>query len=206
MSSKALRWLELTAVLLEHLHPATRDEIFVRVAAYGVARQMAASDQVQGSGNAPESARRKFERDKDELRALGLTIETIRIAGGNAASQVGYVLRAGADGPISLSVSPARGSGGRSGPAEWQVSEDDLGVIDECLTRLAALRGHPLHAAAASAQRAISAGTVDSELGGQGPIRLMPQEQLALQVALALNTRGVAIGQRLARAWNPDSG
>ena len=62
--SKAARWLDLVAYLLQHRYPVTRDQIFEQVRDY--------------SGD-HESARRKFERDKVELRALGIEIETVRL-------------------------------------------------------------------------------------------------------------------------------
>jgi hypothetical protein len=206
MTSKTLRWLELTSVLLQPRVPLTRDEIFERIAAYGLERQMAASDHVVRPGTAGESARRKFERDKGDLRIRGLMVETIRIAGGgNSSGQVGYVLRPAGDRPVRLHVSAGANPASQSSQTDWYVGAEDLGVIDDCLTRLGALRGHPLHQAAASAQRAINAGTVDGELGGSRPAQLMPQEQLALQVSLLLETRGASIAGRLARAWNPDA-
>jgi proteasome accessory factor B len=79
MTAKTPRWLDLVAYLLGHHFPVTREQIFEKVAGY--------------DGNA-ESARRKFERDKDELRALGIAIETVDLAPDSGdASQTGYVLK-----------------------------------------------------------------------------------------------------------------
>ena len=51
---KPTRWLDLVAFLLDRRYPVTREQIFAKVGGYD---------------GEPESARRKFERDKDELRA-----------------------------------------------------------------------------------------------------------------------------------------
>ena len=64
---KATRWLDLIAFLLYKRFPATREDIFDNVRGY------LAGD----VSDDPESRRRTFERDKDELRALGIPIETV---------------------------------------------------------------------------------------------------------------------------------
>jgi predicted DNA-binding transcriptional regulator YafY len=69
--SKAERWLNLLAFLLDHRYPVTRKEILSQVEDYK--RDWATGDQVR-----QESTRRKFERDKSELRQLGITIEPER--------------------------------------------------------------------------------------------------------------------------------
>ena len=63
---KATRWLDLIAFLLNRRYPVTREEIFDHVRGYTAG----------GMSKDPESRRRQFERDKDELRALGIGIET----------------------------------------------------------------------------------------------------------------------------------
>jgi proteasome accessory factor B len=69
---KTARWLDLIAFLLQHKYPVPRDDIFRAVRGYGV-------DPDDATDTALESARRKFERDKDELRALGIAIETLPV-------------------------------------------------------------------------------------------------------------------------------
>ena len=59
--SKSARWLELLAFLLAHRAPVKRPEIFAAVKGYG-----APGD----DETAFESARRKFERDKDLPKIL----------------------------------------------------------------------------------------------------------------------------------------
>jgi proteasome accessory factor B len=84
---KSARWLELLAYLLVHRAPVKRREIFVAVKGYG---------DPGDDETAFESARRKFERDKDELRALGINIETIALPhAAHDEPQHGYRLAAG---------------------------------------------------------------------------------------------------------------
>jgi hypothetical protein len=80
MTAKTPRWLDLVAFLLQHRFPVTREQIF---------------DKVEGYDGERESARRKFERDKDELRALGIDIETVDMAPDSGdTTQAGYRLKA----------------------------------------------------------------------------------------------------------------
>ncbi|MFL5519203.1 MAG: helix-turn-helix transcriptional regulator, partial [Gemmatimonadales bacterium] len=64
-SPKLQRWLDLLAALLRRHYPVTFDELIPDVPAYAAPGQKA------------ESRRRTFERDKDELRAFGVPIETV---------------------------------------------------------------------------------------------------------------------------------
>jgi proteasome accessory factor B len=89
-AEKTTRWLDLIAFPLQHRFPVTRQEILEHVGGYLDPAGADADDP-----RAIESARRKFERDKDELRALGIEIETVQLpdhAGDEPAA--GYRLRA----------------------------------------------------------------------------------------------------------------
>lgn len=69
--SKTQRWLDLIALLLRNRKvPASVDEIMEQIPAY--TRPWAGGDE-----KAKASVRRMFERDKDELRALGIPIESV---------------------------------------------------------------------------------------------------------------------------------
>lgn len=69
--SKTQRWLDLIALLLRNRRtPASVDEIMEQIPAY--ARQWDGGDE-----KARASVRRTFERDKDELRALGIPIDSV---------------------------------------------------------------------------------------------------------------------------------
>jgi len=67
--SKTQRLLDLVAYLLGRRMPVTVEEILERVPAY--TRALA-----EGDDRAMASTRRMFERDKDELRALGIPLES----------------------------------------------------------------------------------------------------------------------------------
>ena len=64
-SPKLQRWLDLLAALLRRHYPVTFEELIPDVPAYAA------------PGQKSESRRRTFERDKDELRAFGVPIETV---------------------------------------------------------------------------------------------------------------------------------
>jgi proteasome accessory factor B len=68
-SVKLQRWIDLLAALLTRKYPATLDQLFREVPAYAAAG-------LDPKTKAYQSARRKFERDKDELRGYGIPIET----------------------------------------------------------------------------------------------------------------------------------
>lgn len=61
--AKTQRFLDLIAALLRHRYPVSLEQLREEVPEYG-----------EGD---PDSVRRKFERDKDELRGLGVDIETV---------------------------------------------------------------------------------------------------------------------------------
>lgn len=69
--TKTQRWLDLIALLLNRKLPLTVEQIMERIPAYA---QAAAG----GDATALATTRRMFERDKDELRAAGIPIETVR--------------------------------------------------------------------------------------------------------------------------------
>lgn len=62
---KIQRWIDLLAALLSRRTPATFEELIPDVPAYAA------------GGQSAETRRRMFERDKDELRAYGVPIETV---------------------------------------------------------------------------------------------------------------------------------
>lgn len=81
---KLQRWLDLIAFLVGHRYPVTVDQIMEAVPAYALG--------LGGEDVDDESVRRMFERDKDELRAHGIPIETVafNVQGGDQDS--GYRL------------------------------------------------------------------------------------------------------------------
>ena len=68
--SKVQRWLDLIAYLVGRHFPVPVEELMERLPAYSF-------DWRDGSEKVRASVRRKFERDKDELRELGIPLETV---------------------------------------------------------------------------------------------------------------------------------
>ncbi|MGH7550830.1 MAG: helix-turn-helix transcriptional regulator [Gemmatimonadota bacterium] len=82
--TKLQRWLDLIAFLIGRRYPVTVDEIMEDVHAYG-----------RGAGGGmttDDSVRRMFERDKKELRVLGIPIETVEFSVRDAEQSSGYRL------------------------------------------------------------------------------------------------------------------
>ncbi len=73
--SKLQRWLDLIAYLVGRRYPVAVEAIMEEVPAYALTLE---------KGTAADSVRRTFERDKDELRALGIPIETVEAGDGTA--------------------------------------------------------------------------------------------------------------------------
>ncbi len=148
-TAKTARWLDLIAYLLQHRYPVTREDIFARVRGY-------LDDPAGADATAQESARRAFERDKDELRGLGIEIETVPMpdAPGDEPAQGYRLLPRGFYAPY-LELEPA-GSGRElpyRGLHRIVVSPDELRALDEATARVAAMGVPPFSRAAASARR-----------------------------------------------------
>ena len=68
--SKVQRWPDLIAYLIGRHFPVPVEELMERLPAY-------ARDWRSGGETVRASVRRKFERDKDELREMGIPLETV---------------------------------------------------------------------------------------------------------------------------------
>ena len=154
-TTKTARWLDLLAYLLQHRFPVTREEIYLHVQAY--------RDDYQGAegsepGNA-ESLRRKFERDKDDLRELGVEIETVTLpdqAGDEPAT--GYRLRDRQFYLPYLELREGKGSAERPYPGLLRIpiAREEVAMLDRATQRVAQLVDSPLAEAAASARRKLA--------------------------------------------------
>jgi proteasome accessory factor B len=148
---KTTRWLDLIAFLLSHRFPVTREQIYESVSGYKDDWENADDDKAR------ESLRRKFERDKDELRELGVNIEVLELAnraGDEAAA--GYRLKAGdfylpylqlEQDSVSTAERPYPGL------RSITVPREDLDLLDRATQRLAEHPTFPLREAARSARR-----------------------------------------------------
>ena len=143
---KVARWLDLLAYLLQHRYPVSREQIFESVAGY---REGGDSERAR------ESARRMFERDKAELRALG--IEICRPGRGVQGDEPrdGYQLA-----PrdfylpyLELVTDPQARHRPYQSLRQIEVTREDVRRLDRVTAKLAAHPTFPLAAAAASARR-----------------------------------------------------
>lgn len=142
-AAKTARWLNLIAFLLQHRFPVTREAIFGHVVGYG------------GAG---ETARRKFERDKDDLRSLGIEIETVSLAA-HAGGDPGAAYRLRARGVYLPYLELADDQEPRRpyhGLDQIVLTRAELSVLDRATRWLADQSEAPLARAAASARRKLA--------------------------------------------------
>ncbi len=148
---KLLRWLDLIAALLRRHGAATFEEIRRDVPAY-------APGSVQDA-----SIMRTFERDKDELRALGIPIQTLADDQGNTARYrlkpeafyLPYLTICASAMPSALelrSIPRPSGIGFQRLPV-LSVTPDERAIFQRAATRVGTLGNASLAADAASAMR-----------------------------------------------------
>lgn len=172
-STKLQRWLDLIACLVGRRYPITVDEVFERVPAYVPATET--DDQI-----ALDSSRKMFERDKKELRELGIPIETVDFTVEGETDQ-GYRLTSR---DFYLPYLRLAGASGEPRPSD--VDEVDLRVEEARIARWALdevdeLPAFPLEREARSAHRKLSfdltPGGIDAppvlyaERAGEGDLR-----------------------------------
>ena len=154
---KAARWLDLLAFLMQRRFPVTREEIYKAVGDYGEG----------GDAAAREAVRRRFERDKDELRELGVEIETVELpqsAGDPDAS--GYRLKERDfylpylefRAPDAPAAAARTGAAAGPYPSLFRIvlTKSDVALLDRATSRVAAHTGTPLGDAAVSARRKLA--------------------------------------------------
>lgn len=152
--TKAERWLNLLAFLVDHRSPVAREEIFTAVDDYR-------EDWKAGDETRRESVRRKFERDKKELRTLGIVIEPgpQKITTSHSEQEVdGYQLKASALYLPYLELSGGKPKSGRPYASLPSVSlkPEEFLVLRRAAERVQALGDSALGASAASAVRKLS--------------------------------------------------
>lgn len=150
--SKAERWLNLLAFLLDRRSPVPREEILSQVDDY----KRDWRDKAKR-----ESVRRKFERDKKELKALGIAIEPqpAKVEAGHTSMPVdGYQLHTRDFYlPYLTLVDPRRVR--TPGPYTLEsiaVSAAEQDILRRAAERVLALGSSPLWPSAASALRKLS--------------------------------------------------
>ena len=140
---KTSRWLDLVAYLLGRYYGATREEIFRDVTSY--------------EGKA-ESKRRMFERDKVELRSLGIDIEKVdnpAAAGSDEFSKYRLKPRK-AYLPYLHLHNEASGTPPYRDLERIVLSRDDLEVLDRATRALSEQHNTPFAEPAASARRKLA--------------------------------------------------
>src|SRR5437870_5070987 len=196
--TKTERWLNLLAFLLDHHYPVTREEILSQVDDYK-------ADWLKGDDKTRESVRRKFERDKKELKALGVVIEPLkdRVMADHAGQEVeAYVLKPRDFYLPYFEVRTAKGARVPRHPYFLNavtLDSADLPILRRAAERVTALRDTPLGAAAQSALRKVSfdlpeLGVGDEERAFQQPTRLGLDEHFALLRRAVEERRAVRCG------------
>jgi len=151
--SKLQRWIDLVAFLAARRYPVSREELWRQIPAYqgGLSEDKTVENRV----------RRMFERDKEELRAAGISIRhPERVPGGNPTDF--YLLDRN-----DFSLPPARrvsevGSGGR----HFEVTESEAAAALLGLRELMGLPAFPLRDSARSAFQKLSF-DLDANTGGE---------------------------------------
>jgi proteasome accessory factor B len=178
--AKTARWLDLIAFLLQRKYPVDRDEIFRRVRGYGL-------EPDDAGPRAREAARRKFERDKDDLRGLGIAIETLPLAH-RAADQSAAAYRLRPAGFYLPYFELDQGAPPAPHPyadlPRVPLSRREARVLDRATRRLAQRAEFPLVEAARSLRRKLA---FDLPLSDPAVERMLadplpPQGQAALDV------------------------
>jgi proteasome accessory factor B len=165
-TTKLQRWLDLIAFLVARKHPVSVDEVLEHVPSY-------ASPLVTDDAKALEASRKMFERDKRDLRAFGIPIETVSFVVGGSDAQEGYRLerkdfylpylrlleQAGpAAGGRDASDATAEGSVGKRmlGVAELSIAPEEARDAREALEMIARLEASPFVREVSSALRKLA--------------------------------------------------
>jgi len=153
--TKLQRWLDLIAYLVARRHPVAVDEILEHIPAY-------ASPLETDDTKALDASRKTFERDKRELRAFGIPLETVRFSIGHAEAQEGYRLeRRNFYLPylrLIGSAGPSKGAEGARmlGVAELEIAPEDARDAREALELIGHLDGSPFVREVSSALRKLA--------------------------------------------------
>ncbi|MDP2955033.1 MAG: WYL domain-containing protein [Longimicrobiales bacterium] len=153
--SKLQRWLDLVAYLAGRRYPVSAEQLWSAIPAY--------AEGLEGGSKDPETVRRMFERDKDELREMGIPIETVtfHIDQGTEESH-GYRLAIrDFHLPYLRLVREAEAEAGKKypkppPPREFMVRDEEAGAALEGLRDVASLPGFPLRREARSAFRKLA--------------------------------------------------
>ena len=190
--SKTERWLNLLAYLLDKRYPVTREQILSEVEDYR-------TDWLKNTPTARESLRRKFERDKRELRELGVTLspEGRKVAAAHTDMEVeAYLLRPRDLYLPYLELSAAGAPPVRSYPIpSIALKAEGLAILRRAAERILALGAGPLGAPAASALRKLS---FDLPVVGAGEGEVVLTQPVAGQMAQVFSVLREGVERRVA--------
>jgi len=152
--TKLQRWLDLIAFLVGRRFPVAFEDLASHVPSY----HAAIDSDVERER---DSARRMFERDKDELRALGIPLRTLRFTLGMAGEErEGYAIeRRDFYLPYLRLVQQAAAGGGytdRHTVGRVELLQSDAPLVLEALRRVADVPASPLAREARSAFRKLA--------------------------------------------------
>jgi predicted DNA-binding transcriptional regulator YafY len=151
--TKTERWLNLLAFLLDRHYPVAREEIFTTVSDYCEGWRL-------GTPKAKVAVRQRFERDKRELKQLGIVIKPqgSKVAVAHADDEVqAYLLR-----PRDLYLPYLELGSAPSQPRRpyhlptLKLKPEEYGVLRRAAERVLALGATPLGPSAASVLRKLS--------------------------------------------------
>lgn len=179
--TKTERWLNLIAFLLNRHYPVAREELLSQVEDYK-------DDWGSDNERRRESARRKFERDKSELRDLGVVLETHRVTAEHTDQEVeGYVLRAKDFylPYVEVRTAATRRAKPYSLPSV-RIEPDEVSILRRAAERVAHLEGTSLGIAAQSVIRKLSLDLPDlTRLTNEGTLLEPTSPSFAKQFAVA---------------------
>jgi proteasome accessory factor B len=190
--SKTQRWLDLIAFLVRHRFPVDVEAVWEGVPAYRERVRAAEAKDETGRATALATLRRMFERDKDELRAAGIPIETVEYTIEHGAEVAhGYRLAA-RDFYLPYLRLTAKGAGGREvgttggmgGSRPLELSPEDAQLALDALRRVRDLPDSPF---AKEARYALNKLTFDLDptVLAEPPVVFAPRAVLASPPAAA---------------------
>ncbi|MCL7960807.1 MAG: WYL domain-containing protein [marine benthic group bacterium] len=159
--SKTQRWLDLIAFLVGRKVPVEVDRIMEAVPAY-------AEKYTEADEKARQTVRRMFERDKDELKKLGIPIETVDLTINYGAEAVKAYRLSNRDFylPYLKLIAPEEADAPPQPqpPKAGQVylSATDVGIVHDALSRVSWVPSSPLKREADSALRKLTFDLSDS--------------------------------------------
>lgn len=200
--TKLQRWLDLVAFLAGRRLPVTVAELREHVPAYALPADATPKDK--------ESARRKFERDKDELRAAGIPIETVEFTVNYGSEHLtGYRLaRRDFHLPYLRIVREAAGAAGGAAPGEdragesppssratFELTREEAAAALGGLREIAALPAYPLAARARSAFRKL-AFDLEPDVAAASPVMFVQDKETARGAGVTAVLSGAVLARK----------